>query len=158
MPCGRPGYSPATNTGERHIENSIGQFCINVSDIDRAVEFWEGVIGIPVSSRTDIPNVKEVVLQAEVGGSRIQLAQHLDHEGPIDMGSAMWKLYVNTDDCQALYDKAIAAGCESVSEPARLDRWPVTMAYVKDRDGYLIEFVEYHEGTPEGVPDPKKVG
>ena len=28
----------------------------------------------------------------------------------------------------------------------------------KDRDGYLIEFVEYHEGTPEGVPDPKKVG
>ena len=32
------------------------------------------------------------------------------------------------------------------------------MAYVKDRDGYLIEFVEYHEGTPAGVPDPKKVG
>ena len=68
------------------------------------------------------------------------------------MGTAMWKLYVNTDDCQALYDKAIAAGCESVSAPARLDRWPVTMAYVKDPDGYLIEFVEYHEGTPARSP------
>ena len=52
------------------MEASLGQFCINVSDLDRAVEFWEGVIGIPVSSRTEIPNVKEVVLQADVGGSR----------------------------------------------------------------------------------------
>jgi len=136
----------------------LSQYCINVSDIEKSIEFWDGVIGIPLQSRTEIPNAKEAVLQSPAGGSRMQLAQHLDHEGPIDMGSAMWKLYVNTDDCQALYDKAIAAGCESVSEPARLDRWPVTMAYVKDRDGYLIEFVEYHEGTPEGVPDPKKVG
>ena len=140
------------------MENSLGQYCINVSDLDKSVEFWSEVIGIPVQSRTEIPIAKEVVLQAEAGGSRIQLAQQLDQDGPIEMGTAVWKLYVDTDDCQAVYDKAIAAGCESVSEPARLDRWPVTMAYVKDRDGYLIEFVEYHEGTPEGVPDPKKVG
>ena len=60
------------------MENTLEQYCIYVSDIDRAVEFWEGVIGIPVQSRTDIPNVKEVVLQAEVGDSRIQLAQQLD--------------------------------------------------------------------------------
>ena len=53
------------------------------------------------------------------------------------------------------YDKAIAVGCESVSPPSRLERWPVTMAYVKDFDGYLVEFVEYHEGTPPGVPDPR---
>jgi lactoylglutathione lyase len=136
----------------------LSQYCINVTDIEKSIEFWDGVIGIPLQSRTEIPNAKEAILQSPAGGSRMQLAQHLDHEGPIDMGSAMWKLYVNTDDCQALYDKAIAAGCESVSAPARLDRWPVTMAYVKDRDGYLIEFVEYHEGTPAGVPDPKKVG
>ena len=134
----------------------LSQYCINVTDIEKSIEFWDGVIGIPLQSRTEIPNAKEAVLQSPAGGSRMQLAQHLDHEGPIDMGSAMWKLYVNTDDCQALYDKAIAAGCESVSAPTRLDRWPVTMAYVKDRDGYLIEFVEYHEGTPEGVPDPKQ--
>ena len=39
----------------------------------------------------------------------------------------------------ALYDKAIAWGCESVMEPTHLDRWPVQMAYIKDPDGYLIE-------------------
>jgi lactoylglutathione lyase len=133
----------------------LSQYCINVRDLDRAIEFWEGVIGIPVVGRTDIPNAKEAVLQSPAGGSRMQLAQHFDHEGPIDMGSAVWKLYVNTDDCQALYDKAIAAGAESVTPPSRLERWPVTMAYIKDFDGYLVELVEYHEGTPDGVPDPR---
>jgi len=128
------------------MENSLGQYCINVRDLERAVEFWEGVMGIPVQSRTGIPNVKEVVLQAEAGGSRIQLAQHLDREGPVDMGTAMWKLYVDTDDCQALYDKAIAAGCESVTPPQKLDRWPVTVAFIKDFDGYLIELIQTHEG------------
>ena len=133
----------------------LGQFCINVSDLERSIAFWEDVIGIPVQSRTEIPGVLEAVLQAPEGGSRIQLAQWLDRDGPIEMGSAMWKLYVNTDDCQAVYGRAIAAGCESVSAPERLDRWPVTVAFVKDPDGYLLELIEYHEGTPKGVPDPK---
>jgi lactoylglutathione lyase len=128
------------------MENSLGQYCINVGDIDRAVEFWEGVIGIPVQSRTDIPGVREVVLQAEAGGSRLQLAQHLDSSEPIQMGTALWKLYVDTDDCQALHDKAVAAGCESVSPPQRLEQWPVTIAFIKDHDGYLVELVEWHDG------------
>ena len=40
---------------------------------------------------------------------------------------------------------AINAGCESVMKPEKLERWPVTVAFVKDH-GYLIEFVEHHEG------------
>ena len=127
------------------MENSLGQYCINVSDLERSVAFWEDVVGIPVQSRTEIPGAREVVLQAEIGGSRIQLAQHDDNDGTIDMGTAVWKLYVDTDDCQAVYDKAIAAGCESVTPPQPLDRWPVTIAFIKDPDGYLIEFV--HSAT-----------
>jgi lactoylglutathione lyase len=133
----------------------LGQYCIYVRNLDRAIDFWEGVVGIPVQSRTDIPTAKEAVLQAPQGGSRLQLAQPLDRDEPVEMGTAMWKLYVNTSDCRALYDRAIAAGCQSVSEPVRTERWPVTIAFVRDFDGYLIEFVEYHEGAPPGVPDPK---
>ena len=135
----------------------LSQYCINVSDLDRAIDFWSGVCGIPVVSRTDITGAKEAILQSPHGGSRMQLAQHLDDDRPIDMGTAMWKLYVNTDDCGALYNKAIAAGCESVSAPMHTDRWPVTIAFVKDYDGYLVEFVEYDGAPPAGVPDPKAV-
>ena len=128
------------------MENSLGQYCINVTDLDRSVEFWSEVIGIPVQSRTEIEIAHEAVLQAPQGGSRLQLAQPLDQDGPIDMGTALWKLYVNTSDIRALYDKAMAWGCESVMEPTHLDRWPVQMAYIKDPDGYLIELLQNHEG------------
>ena len=132
----------------------IGQFCINVTDLERSIAFWQDVCGIPLRSRTQIPTALEAVLQADEGGSRIQLAQQLEKPGPIDMGTAMWKLYLNTDDCFALYERCLGAGCESVQAPARLDRWPVTVAFIKDFDWYLIELIEYHEGTPAGVPDP----
>ena len=128
------------------MDNSLGQYCIYVSDMDHALSFWEGIVGIPVQSRTEIPGVQEVVLQAQAGGSRLQLAQKIDDASPIDMGNAMWKIYVDTDDCRALYDRTIAAGCESVTPPMELDRWPVTMAYVKDFDGYLVEILQHHEG------------
>jgi lactoylglutathione lyase len=134
----------------------LSQYCINVSDLERAISFWNGVCGIPVVSRTDLGHIREAVLQSPHGGSRMQLAEWDEHKGTtVDMGTALWKLYVNTDDCQALYDKAIAAGCESVSPPTKLDRWPVTMAYVKDFDGYLVELIEYDDAPPEGVPNPK---
>jgi lactoylglutathione lyase len=135
----------------------LAQYCINVSDLERSIVFWRDTIGIPLVSRTEIPGAREAILQSPHGGSRMQLAQHDDQTSPIDMGTALWKLYVNTDDATSLHDRAVAAGCESVMPPTRLERWPVTMAYVKDLDGYLIEFVEYHEGTPAGVPDPGKV-
>jgi lactoylglutathione lyase len=141
----------------RAVTQILGQFCINVRDIDHALEFWEGVCELELQHRTEIPGVLEAVLQSPHGGSRMQLAQHLERDEPIDMGTAMWKLYVNTSDCQAVYDRAIAAGCESVTEPTTLDRWPVIVAFVKDFDGYLVEFVEHKEGTREGVPDPKAV-
>lgn len=136
----------------------LGQFCINVSDIDRSLEFWVGVCDLELQHRTEIPAAYEAVIQSPHGGSRMQLAQQKDNDAPIDMGSAMWKLYVNTSDCKAVYEKAIAAGCESVSEPQDLERWPVIVAFVKDFDGYLVEFVEHKNGTREGVPDPKAVG
>ena len=44
-----------------------------------------------------------------VDGNRIQLAWHHDHAGPIYHGDAFWRLYVNTDDCRGLYERAIPA-------------------------------------------------
>lgn len=123
----------------------LAQYCINVRDLERAIEFWNGVCGLPVVSRTDIPQAKEAILQSPHGGSRMQLAQQLDNDAPIDMGTAMWKLYVNTDDCDGLHQAAVDAGHPSLMAPMRLDRWPVTVAFIGDPDGYQVELVQRHE-------------
>ncbi len=135
------------------MKTSLDQYCINVTDLDRSVYFYEKVLGFEVTHRIEIPNVTEVVL-AGANGNRIQLARHHDHEGPIDHGNAFWKLYLSTDDCKELYQRCMDAGVESVSPPERLEDWPVTAAFVNDPDGYLVEILEHHEQTPAGLSGP----
>jgi lactoylglutathione lyase len=124
----------------------LNQYCIYVTDLERTVAFYE-LLGLTCTSRTDIPQHREAILEQPGKGGKIQLAQKLDDDSPIDMGTSMWKLYVNTDDCQALYDAAVGAGHTSVLAPIQPERWPVTIAFVADPDGYQVELVERH-------PDP----
>lgn len=121
----------------------LGQYCINVTDLDRTVGFYEA-LGLECTSRTEIEHALEAIIEHPDKGSKMQLAQQKDQDGPIDMGSAMWKLYVNTDDIEATYAAALAAGGATVSAPERLERWPVTIAFVSDPDGYQVELVERH--------------
>jgi lactoylglutathione lyase len=129
---------------------SLGQYCINVADLDAAVGFYTA-LGLDCTSRTEIPQAFEAIVANPAGGSRLQLARHKDHDGPLDLGTAFWKLYVNTHDVAATFDAARAAGAGVVSAPERLDRWPVTVAFVRDLDGYLVELVERHP-WPDGAP------
>ena len=125
------------------------QFCIHVSDIDATIKFYE-TLGLECTSRTKITeDVNEAVIENPERGAWLQLAQNKTIKPPIDMGTAVWKLYVYTDDCQGVYDRAMAAGYKSVSPPSYSDRWPVTIAFVEDPDGYQIELVQRHERPTE---------
>ncbi len=129
------------------MKTSLDQYCINVTNLEKSVHFYETVLGFEITHRIEIPNVTEVVL-AGANGHRIQLAWHHDHEGPIDHGNGFWKLYLNTDDCKGLYQRCIDAGIESISPPERLKDWPVTAAFVSDPDGYQVEILEHHGEAP----------
>jgi lactoylglutathione lyase len=121
----------------------LGQFCINVTDLDRTVAFYEA-LGLTCTSRTEIPDAFEAIVECADKGSKLQLAQQKEATGPIEMGTAFWKLYVNTDDIETTYAAAIAAGATTISEPQRLERWPVSIAFVRDPDGYQVELVQRH--------------
>lgn len=121
----------------------LGQYCVNVTDLDATVSFYE-TLGLRCTSRTSIPGTEEAILEHPGKGGKVQLAQHEEQEGPIVMGSAMWKLYVNTDDIAAVHQAAVDAGHRSTMDPTRLDRWPVTVGFVEDPDGYSVELVQRH--------------
>jgi lactoylglutathione lyase len=121
----------------------LNQYCVNVTDLEQTIEFYE-TLGLSCTSRTEIPGAREAILENPSKGGKIQLAQHDDRSGPIDMGTSMWKLYLHTDDCESVYDAAMAAGYKSVTAPIRLERWPTTIAFVEDPDGYQVEFVQRH--------------
>ena len=124
------------------MATTVGQYCIYVSDIEKSERFYTDIIGLKVQSRTEIPDVHEIVLAADQGGGRLQLAERYNNGQPIDHGFALWKIYMNVDDCAAVHKRAVDAGFESTMEPQRLDRWPVIVAFILDPDGYSIELVQ----------------
>ena len=127
------------------MATTVGQYCIYVSDIERSIAFYTDVIGLKLQGRTEIDDVHEAHLAADEGGGRLQLAERYNGGQPIDHGFALWKIYMRVDDCEATHAKAVAAGATSTMEPTRLDRWPVTAAFVLDPDGYSIELIQYHD-------------
>jgi len=127
------------------MATTVGQYCIYVSDIERSIAFYTDVIGLELQGRTEIDDVHEAHLAADEGGGRLQLAERYNGGQPIDHGFALWKIYMRVDDCEATHAKAVAAGATSTMEPTRLDRWPVTAAFVLDPDGYSIELIQYHD-------------
>ncbi len=130
------------------MASRVGQYCIYVSDIERSIGFYTDVIGLKLQGRTEIEAVHEAHLAADEGGGRLQLAERYDGGRPIDHGFALWKIYMRVDDCVETHRRAVEAGYESTMEPQRMDRWPVTVAFVNDPDGYSVELIEYHDGRP----------
>jgi lactoylglutathione lyase len=127
------------------VATTVGQYCIYVRDIERSILFYTEVIGLKLQGRTEIDDVHEAHLAADEGGGRLQLAERYQGGRPIDHGFALWKIYMNVDDCAATHARAVEAGYESTMTPTRLDRWPVTVAFVNDPDGYSVELVERHD-------------
>jgi lactoylglutathione lyase len=139
LPTRRPRPFPGRKL---RMPTTVGQYCIYVADLERSVRFYCDIIGLKEQSRTDITGVHEAVLAADNGGGRLQLAEHYDPPHPIEHGFALWKIYMNVDDCRATHDKAVAAGYVSTMEPQRLDRWPVIVGFILDPDGYRIELLQ----------------
>ena len=135
------------------MTTSLGQYCLNVRDLDAAVAFYTA-LGLECTSRTEIPQAFEAIVENPAGGSKLQLAQQKEPADPFDLGTAFWKLYVNTHDIATTWEAAVGAGATVEAKPERLDRWPVTVGFVRDPDGYLVEFVERDPWPPEAPGTP----
>ena len=123
---------------------TIGNVAINVSDLERSERFYVDVLGLEVLARIETPDVRELLLGSSEGGSQLMLARHTAQEGPVDAGGGMWKVYLATDDSDGLFRRAVAAGAEPVAEPRHLERFEVTISFVRDPDGHLIELGQRH--------------
>jgi len=140
------------------VTSSIGQYCINVTDLEASVAFYSS-LGLECTSRTEIPQAHEAILEHAGGyGGKLQLAQQKEPADPFDLGTAFWKLYVNTPDAAGTYAQALAAGATAETEPERMDRWPVTVGFVRDPDGYLVELVERHPWPDDAPADAPWIG
>jgi lactoylglutathione lyase len=121
---------------------SIGNVAINVSDLERSESFYVDALGLEVLSRIDTSEVREVIVGTPGEGSQLMLAKHTTAH--LSEPQGIWKVFLFTDDAAALYARAITAGAEAVEPPKFLEQFSVTIAFVKDPDGYLLELGQQH--------------
>lgn len=115
----------------------IANVAIYVADLERSEAFYTEVLGLSVTARISTPEVDEVIVAGETGSSLLLARSKRDL--PSRPPAGIWKVFVQTDDVEALYAQALAAGAPSVMEPKRLEQFRVTIAMVHDPDGYLVE-------------------
>jgi lactoylglutathione lyase len=125
------------------VPTSIGNVALDVTDLERSERFYVDVLGLEVLARIDTPDVREIILGSSTGGSQLLLARHSDGR-PVEAGGGMWKVYLDTDDSAGLFRKAVEAGAEPVAEPRHLERFKVTISFVRDPDGHLLELGQQH--------------
>lgn len=112
-------------------------------DIQEALTFYEGVLGLPESFRTPTDGIPEHVEMAAgpfvLAISTAEAAARV-HGLTVEAGRAAMSLVFWVDDVDATFDAVTAAGAPAVSAPHDSGN-DNRNAVVRDPDGTLVEFV-----------------
>jgi lactoylglutathione lyase len=120
------------------MATNVGNVAILVNDLERSVAFYTQVVGLDVLATVETEEVREVIVGAVGTGSQLMLAQRVGQPEPVSP-SGFWKTFVHTDDLDGILERARDAGLEVIGEPIAVERFNLTLAFVKDPDGYLVE-------------------
>jgi len=114
----------------------IASFGVYVSDLEKSVDFYTGVLGLSV--RRTFPH--QVLLEGLGESASLIIARR--PEG-VEAGTGdLQKLVLFTADAHDLYQRAIEAGAVGVEVPSARPDMPYIIGLVRDPDGHLLEFIQ----------------
>jgi lactoylglutathione lyase len=124
---------------------SLGYVILYVKDVSASLAFYEEAFGL--SRRFFNDDNGKAYGELETGAARLAFASlelarmHLP-EGVVraspDKPPLGFEIALVTLDVPGMYARAVKAGALAVSEPAAKP-WGQTVAYLRDKDGYLVE-------------------
>ncbi len=124
---------------------SLGYVILYVDDVAGALSFYEEAFGL--SRRFFNDDNGMAYGELETGATRLAFASmelanaHLQEDAIAaapDKAPLGVEIALVTPDVPALFDRAVKAGAVVVSEPAEKP-WGQTVAYVRDKQGFLVE-------------------
>ncbi|HKU38199.1 MAG TPA: VOC family protein [Polyangiales bacterium] len=130
-------------TGLNAFKPRILHVAYHVSDIDRALAFYVGVLGMQEQMRLDLSKtLHEVVLNfPESKGGGVILMWDTARKTPLSLGDAYSRFVLNVADVDAALEQ-LAKHDTRVVTPAT-DAGPMRYAMVADPDGYVIELLQF---------------
>src|SRR3954467_15011711 len=121
----------------------VSGFGINVSDLDRSTDFYTRGLGLQEKGKYDLGHMHEVLVGAEGDAVSILLIKYTSRDGAPGVVTGYGEIVLGCDDVAAAYARALAEGGTSQLEPRTIEAMSLTVAMVRDPDGYLIELVKH---------------
>jgi len=125
---------------------SVMHVCYYVADIDRALSFYVGKLGMKEQLRIPLGNgVNEVVLGfPDSKGSGVILMWDTKRTAPYERGDAYSRLVLRVSDVDGVIRALGDLDVPVVTRPT--DAPGLRYAMVKDPDGYVVEFLQLKRG------------
>ena len=121
---------------------------IIVSDAARAAAWYTAVLGAAEAHRITLPDGRLIDVELHFGSSKVVLADEFpEHDAlsPTTTGHSSAVFYLETDDVDALWARAVAHG----AKPLR----PVADWFTGERDGQIVDPFGHRWGLTQHLRD-----
>lgn len=116
---------------------------IRVKDIKKSLEFYEKLIGLKVVNEKRLDDCTLYFLSDEIGEVQIELTDNDEiPENGYEIGTGFGHFAFAVDSMDEVTKKLKELGYEYLWEPYKLSAVGSTISFVKDPDGYEIEFIQ----------------
>ncbi len=118
---------------------------IRVGDLDRSIAFYTEALGMKLLRKQDYPGGKFTLAFVGYGDESSNAVVELTYNwdtSSYELGNGFGHIAIGTDDIEATCARVREHGGEVTREPGPMKHGSTVIAFVKDPDGYSIEFIE----------------
>ena len=118
---------------------------LRVGDLKRSIDFYTEVLGMRLLRQSDYPNGRFTLAFVGYGDEKDEAALELTHNwdtDSYDLGDGYGHIAVEVDDAYKACDAVKARGGKVTREAGPMKHGTTVIAFVRDPDGYMIEFIQ----------------
>ena len=129
-------------SSDRDFSVKILHTCLNVSDLDRSIEFYTEKLELRFVSRREIKeNNAEIAFLEDGKGGAIELT-HWRDKRTLTEGDNFDHIAFGVDDVEAKVNELKGKGVTIAMEPYTLQGSSAKIAFIRDPDGNWLELIE----------------
>jgi lactoylglutathione lyase len=118
---------------------------IRVGDLDRSIAFYTEGLGMKLLRKQGYPGGRFTLAFVGYGDETEHAVVELTHNwdtSSYELGTGFGHLAIGTDDIEGACERVREHGGQVTREPGPMKHGSTVIAFVKDPDGYAIEFIE----------------
>ena len=118
---------------------------IRVGDLEKSIAFYTEALGMELLRKKDYPGGKFTLAFVGYGAEESTAVIELTHNwdtSEYDLGQGFGHIAIETDDIEGACHRVREYGGAVTREPGPMKHGTTVIAFVKDPDGYVIEFIQ----------------